>query len=77
MSESDEQAGARAGLFQFLRNVGNDEVKEADEVAGYEPWPECEMTHELDEDGYGHCPAHRDCGLCRYEYMKVKGWVAI
>lgn len=30
--------------------------------------PECQ--------GEEFCPEHDDCGLCRYEYMMLKGWLA-
>jgi len=53
-------------ITQFLRHIGDDVVP--DNVVA---WPECEGQGP-DEDS---CPDHKDCGICRFEYMKRKGWL--
>ena len=58
-------------LMEFLRHVGNDAVPD-----GVTAWPECGVDEELDEEGHSHCPDHKDCGLCRFKYMKKHGWLS-
>lgn len=60
MSSKEEE------ITQFLRHVGDDVVP--DNVVA---WPECEGQG-VDEDS---CASHEDCGICRFEYMKRKGWL--
>ena len=57
-------------LISYLRGIGQDAPED-----GSEAFPECSVFEEKDEDGYGHCPKHGNCGICRYEYMKQKGWL--
>ena len=52
-------------IKQFLRNICNDFN---DDSPAY---PECEGQGKDDES----CAEHEDCGICRYEYMKRKGWL--
>ncbi len=59
-------------IIKYLRHVGDDFAPE-DETQVTSP--ECEGQGEVDEDGYGLCPNPKDCGICRYEYMKRKGWL--
>lgn len=60
-------------IVQWLRFIGDDfDPNDEDYVTS----PECEGQGELDEDGYGHCPDPKDCGKCRFEYMKAKGWLS-
>lgn len=60
MSSKEEE------ITQFLRHVGDDVVPD-----GVAASPECEGQG-VDEDS---CPNHEDCGICRFEYMKRKGWL--
>lgn len=62
MSSKEEE------ILQFLRHVGDDVVP--NDVV---PWPECEGQG-TDEDS---CADHGDCGICRFEYMKRKGWLSL
>ena len=57
-------------IIQFLRNITYDIVP-----AGITAWSECKNNEVLDKDGDGHCPKHGDCGICRFEHMKRKGWL--
>lgn len=57
----------REEVIKFLRHIGNDVVPD-DVVA----WVECEGQG-ADEDS---CAEHEDCGICRFEYMKKKGWLS-
>ena len=59
-------------LISFLGHIGDDFCADKSVVC----WPECEGQSETDEDGWRSCPEHQDCGICRYEYMKTKGWLA-
>lgn len=58
-------------VIKYLRHVGDDVVPD-----GVTAWAECDESDVKDEDGYGHCPDHRDCGLCRFKYMKKRGWLS-
>lgn len=60
MSSKEEE------ITQFLRHVGEDAVPD-----GVVAWIECEGQGP-DEDS---CAKHGDCGICRFEYMKRKGWL--
>ena len=60
-------------LIQWLHFIGDD--FDPDDPS-YVTSPECEGQGEPDEDGNGHCPDHGNCGICRYEYMKSKGWLS-
>jgi len=53
------------GLIIFLRNISFDVPVDA----GYKAWSECDASGEEDDSCSG------DCGKCRYEYMKSKGWL--
>ena len=53
-------------ITTFLRHIGDDVVP-----AGVEVSPEC--MEQVDKEGF--CPYHGDCGICRFEYMKKKGWL--
>lgn len=59
MSSKEEE------ITQFLRHVGDDVVP--DNVVA---WIEC-----VRQGGEESCPKHEDCGICRFEYMKRKGWL--
>ena len=52
-------------IIKFLKHIGDDFAPEDESL---DPSPEC-----VDEE---HCPEHRDCGICRYEYMKRQGWLS-
>ena len=52
-------------LIKYLRHIGDDFV-EGD--MDYDTSPECE--------GEESCPDHKNCGICRFEYMKKKGWLS-
>lgn len=59
----------KSELVRFLRNVGfdcNDKDKD------YDFWTECKGQGSDDES----CAEHGDCGTCRFEYMKRKGWLS-
>ena len=56
-------------IIRYLRHVGDDLAKEDENI---DTSPEC--TEPSDEDGC--CPSHMDCGVCRFEYMKKKGWLS-
>ncbi len=47
-------------IIRFLRQIG--EAHEGD------------ISLECGRRGY--CPTHNDCGVCRYKYMKKKGWLS-
>lgn len=53
-------------LIEFLRYIEadcpNDEPFNDEPIEG----------QEID----GVCPDHLNCGICRYEYMKQKGWLS-
>ena len=53
-------------ITKFLRNITFD-VSDDETV---EIWAECTVNKG------DTCPKHRKCGLCRYEYMKRKGWLS-
>lgn len=53
-------------LLHFLRNIGNDENPD-----GSPAWVECDDTGPIEEAK--DCKG--DCGKCRYDYMKKKGWL--
>lgn len=53
-------------LIKFLRHIGEDAVPD-DAIA----WVECTSQGKDDES----CAEHGDCGICRFEYMKKKGWL--
>lgn len=55
-------------ITKYLRHIGDD-YAEDDETQDCSP--ECEGQGE--EEGF--CPGHKDCGICRFEYMKKKGWL--
>lgn len=54
-------------VIKYLRCI-SDDFDPSD--AEYDTSPECEGQG--DEDS---CPDHRNCGICRFEYMKRKGWL--
>ena len=60
-------------VIKYLRHVGDDYALEDPEQ---DTSPECEGQGKEDEDGYGHCPDHKNCGICRFEYMKKHGWLS-
>jgi len=60
-------------VIKYLRHVGDDFAPEDESQITS---PECEGQGEMDEDGYGHCPDHSNCGICRFEYMKRQGWLS-
>lgn len=53
--------------IKFLRYIG-----EAVTPDGVTASPECEGQG-ADEDS---CPDHKNCGICRFEYMKRHGWLS-
>lgn len=59
----------REEIIKYLRHVGDDFDPKDKSV---DTSPECEGQGK-DEDS---CPDHKDCGICRYEYMKKKGWLS-
>lgn len=56
--------------IKYLRHVGDDFAPEDESQVTS---PECEGQGE-DE---GSCATHGDCGICRFEYMKRKGWLSL
>ena len=50
-------------IIEFLKHIGDDFV------------PEGVIAHAECMEGET-CPEHEDCGICRYEYMKGKGWLS-
>ncbi len=54
-------------VIEFLCHIGDDVVPD-----GVVAWPECEGQGERE----GSCANHEDCGICRFEYMKRKGWLS-
>lgn len=54
-------------VIKYLRHVGDDFAPEDENQVTS---PECEGQGEE-----GLCPDHQDCGVCRFEYMKKKGWL--
>lgn len=59
-------------LIKFLKHIGEDFC---DDDKSVEIWPECSADKEnKDEDD--SCPDHSNCGICRYKYMKQKGWLS-
>ena len=59
-------------IIKYLRNVGTDFDGDGETV---DTSPECEGQGEKDEDSFGYCPDHENCGICRFEYMNKKGWL--
>lgn len=57
-------------VIKWLRHVGDDF---APDDPDQDTHPECEGQNKEDPEC---CPAHKDCGLCRFEYMKQKGWLS-
>ena len=66
--KEDKTIGVKDDVIKFLRYTGDDYCEDPT----VEISPEC--TGQEDEDGC--CPSHRDCGVCRFEYMKRKGWLS-
>ena len=56
-------------VIQFLRNVGNDFNDKDPTYNNF--WAECEGQGDSET-----CAKHQDCGICRFEYMKRKGWLS-
>ena len=56
----------REEVIKYLRHIGDDVVP--DNVVA---WAECEGQGAEDS-----CPDHKDCGICRFEYMKRHGWLS-
>lgn len=56
-------------VIKYLRHVGDDY---APEDPKQDTSPECEGQGKKD----GFCPDHKNCGICRFEYMKRHGWLA-
>ncbi len=56
-------------IVKYLRHVGKDYAEEDESI---DTSPECEEPSDKD----GCCPNHKNCGTCRYEYMKRKGWLS-
>lgn len=59
----------KAEVIKYLRHVGDDFAPEDESQVTS---PECEGQGEEE----GSCPKHKNCGICRYEYMKKKGWLS-
>jgi len=57
-----------ADIINFLRYIGDDWCEDE----SVELSPECKGQ----KDKAGYCPKHNDCGICRFEYMKERGWLA-
>lgn len=57
-------------LIKYLQHIGDDCGMEGDDYEDFHI--ECIGQGE-DEDS---CPDHKNCGICRYEYMKNKGWLS-
>lgn len=55
-------------IIKYLRHIGHDFAEEDEEQ---DTSPECEGQGE--EEGF--CPRHHNCGICRYNYMKNKGYL--
>lgn len=61
------EAAEEKELEDWLRHIGDDFVPgDPDQVTS----PECDGQGEE-----GFCPEHSDCGKCRLEYMKKRGWL--
>ena len=69
MNQIDVQHN-RLKLLSFLKHIGDD-ICDDESVA---IWPECSADNEHKSDP-DCCPAHEDCGICRYQYMKRQGWL--
>ncbi len=52
-------------VIKYLRHIGDDFAEEDESI---DTSPECK--------GQESCPDHNDCGICRFEYMKRKGWLS-
>jgi hypothetical protein len=59
-------------LITFLQHIGDDCVPDGVDDDYKDFHIECSMS----EDEEGCCPKHGNCGICRYEYMKSKGWLS-
>lgn len=57
-------------LIRFLGHIGDDFCEDEKVTI----WAECEAGRHMSVDD-DSCPDHQDCGICRYEYMKAKGWL--
>lgn len=57
-------------VIKYLRHIGDDY---AEDDPDQNTCPECEGQNEEDPEG---CPKHLDCGICRFEHMKRKGWLS-
>lgn len=51
-------------VIKYLRHIGDDFSEEEPDL---DTTPEC--------GGGEFCPKHKNCGICRFEYMKKKGWL--
>ncbi len=54
-------------IIKYLRYIGDDFVEEDESI---DTSPECEGQ------GEGFCPDPPDCGKCRFDFMKRKGWLS-
>jgi len=56
----------REEVIKYLRYVGDDFASEDE---SQDTSPECKG-----QDGF--CPDHKNCGICRFEYMRQNGWLS-
>lgn len=52
-------------LIRYLQHIGQD--------CGDDDYKDYHI--ECDEQIGEDCPDHKNCGVCRYQYMKNKGWL--
>ena len=62
----------REELVVFLKHIGEDCVPDGSDDDYEDFHIECSTY----EDEEGCCPKHGNCGICRHEYMKRKGWLS-
>ena len=53
------EARDKKQITKFLGNIGKDDVEDAS----------------IECNGREFCPRHKNCGICRFEYMQKKGWL--
>lgn len=61
-------------IINFLQHVGFD-CCDRHEDCEVKLWEECDADNE-NKDDPECCPEHGNCGVCRFEYMKKKGWLS-
>jgi len=66
-------ASKKEEIIKFLRHIGDDCVPDGVDDDYDDFWIECKGQGPDDET----CPDHGNCRICRFEYMKRKGWLNI